>query len=120
VGRWVISKEAEGTWKRMGGQETQRRTPRQESDQGNNLIFSQGCIYTITGVTERGGKWTGHRHSIHVVRKLAVIDRMLERSRVCQIYWSTGCWFFRKVTLGILMSDVFLSRVRVLSYHYLS
>jgi len=36
-----------------GGQETRRRTPRQESDQGD-YFFPQGWIYNITGVTEGG------------------------------------------------------------------
>jgi len=73
-----------------GGQKTQRRTPRQESDQGDNFILPQGWIYTITVVKRERGE-VGNIYTGQSTRMVSWCQQDVgfsERSQVCHI---TGC-----------------------------
>jgi len=88
------------------GQETQRWTSRQESDQGNNFIFSQGWICTIAGVTDGGGKyktytlakdtvfvWSGNWLMLKDVRKVtSLLYLLVSRMLVFQKDYRSSHW----------------------------
>jgi len=94
-----------------GGQESRRRTPRQESDQGDNFIFFPRLNLHQSGGNRGSEEWEASTQAKDTVLvRSADVNRMLVSQK--------GHRFV--ISLGILMSDVFLSEVTTLSYHYSS